>query len=164
MTHDVRRWHAHPHPALCNSGDTVIAHTARVEANCESLCAALGISYSENLQYAARNHDLPFERIMGDLPATLMRRYRVARLAKRILEWQIARELGMRWRLTRQEALILGLCDTLDAALWARQVLTEAGDFTYWQEHFAADVDICADKAAKLGRAAVVWLGKTLAK
>ena len=164
MTHDVRRWHAHPHPALRNSGDTVIAHTARVEDNCESLCASLGIAYSKNMQYAARNHDLPFERIMGDWPATLTRRYRVARWAKRIIEWQIARELGINWRLTRQEALILGLCDTLDAALWARHVLTEAGDLSYWQEHFAGDIDICADKAANLGPAAQVWLGKMLAK
>lgn len=161
---DGNRWHFHRHPALRNSGDTVKGHTDRVEANVFSLCDAIGRTVGGQLYLAVRDHDLPFERIMGDWPATLTRRSRFARWAKALIEWKIARDLKIGWRLTKQEALILGLCDTLDAVLWARKVLTNAGDLAYFQEHFAADIDICADKAAKLGPAAQVWLGKMLAK
>lgn len=161
---DVNRWHCHRHPALRNSGDTVKGHTDRVEANVFSLCDALGRPVGGQLYLVVRNHDLPFERIMGDLPATLTRVSPAARWFKRLLEWKIGRDLKIRWRLTKQEALILGLCDTLDAVLWARKVLTNAGDLAYFQEHFAADIEICADKAAMMGPAAQVWLGKTLAK
>ena len=161
---DIRRWHCHPHPALRNTGDTVGAHTARVQGDCESLCNALGIAYTERLRYAAGNHDLPFERIMGDWPATLTRRSRFARWAKRLIEWKIARDLKIRWRLTKQEALVLGLCDTLDAALWARDVLEIAGDLACFHDNFTADIEICADKAARLGPKALVWLGKMLSK
>ena len=161
---DINRWHCHAHPALRNSWDTVEGHTARVEIYVLSLSAALGQNASVKLFKAMRNHDLPFERIMGDWPAKLTRVSPAARWFKRLLEWKIARDLKIRWKLTRQEALILSLCDTLDAALWARDALTEARDLDYWREYFAEDIYLCADKAVALGPEAQVWLGKMLAK
>lgn len=159
---DGNRWHFHRHPALRNSGDTVKGHTDRMEANVYSLCEAMGRPVGDQLYIAVRDHDLPFERIMGDWPAKLTRVSPAARWFKRLLEWKIARDLQIGWKLTRQEALILSLCDTLDAVLWARTVLTKAGDLAYFYEHFTADIEICADKAAALGPKAMAWLCKVL--
>lgn len=155
---DGNRWHFHPHPALRNSGDTVKGHTDRMVVSVYNLCEAMGRPVGSQLYLAVRNHDLPFERIMGDWPATLTRRSRFARWAKAIIEWKIGRDLQIRWKLTLQDALILSLCDKLDAVLLARQELTKAGDLGYFHDHFCADIEICADKAAMLGPAAQVWL------
>lgn len=157
MTHDVTRWHAYPHPALRNSGDTVRAHTDRVKALARDLCAYIGEPYTEALDTAIENHDLPYERIMGDWPATLTRKYPLARLAKRVLEWQIRRAHWIpKPKLTRREAQILALCDKLDAVLWARGALR--GDLGYFHGAFGGDQDLCADIAAAISGGAHAWL------
>lgn len=120
MTHDVNRWHAHKFQELRESGDSVRKHQFRVETICHDIAGSIpSYSYSAMLAKAARNHDMP-ELIMGDWPATLTRDYFIARWAKCILEWQIKRKMGLHWRLTGQEKLILALADKLDAYEWAK--------------------------------------------
>lgn len=143
--HPVNRWHASESRALRESQDDTLDHAQRVCDMAGEVCAHLGIDMSPDLGAACWYHDTP-EAIMGDWPATLTRSYRVARWAKAILEWQIKRQMGLSWRLTRQEALILSLCDTLDAVMWARDC-----DPGYFARHFKYDVESCRKKAAQLG-------------
>jgi len=144
--HNAYRWHAHPLPALRDSKDDIRGHMVRVESNCFDICAALGKKLGFYLCKAAFEHDLP-ELIMGDWPYTLTRDYWIARVAKRILEWQIKRRMGLRWKLTRQEKLILALADKLDAIEWAAKH-TSPDQFA---EYFAGDVVSARALAARLG-------------
>lgn len=145
--HPVMRWHASESEALRNSLDDTWSHSQRVTDLAGEVCTVLGVDVSPDLAAACWEHDTP-EAVMGDWPAPLMRRFRVARWAKRILEWQIKRQMGLSWRLSKQEALILSLCDTLDAVMWARE-----HDPLYFTLHFGYDVDSCRKKASKLGLA-----------
>lgn len=163
MTHDIRRWHCHPHPALRNSGDTVKEHCRRLAVLHFDYCRFTGEFIDDSVAFYLEHHDDP-EFVMGDWPATLARKYWVARWAKRILEWQIKREMGLRWPLTRRQKAKAGLFDTLDAVLLAKRELTKAGDVAYFNDHFCADIHLCGDKAAKLGRAAEEWLVRQLRK
>lgn len=145
------RWHCHPIAALRDSKDDIRGHMDRVVLNYFDICTALGIEAREPACRAAREHDLP-ELIMGDWPYTLTRDYWIARVAKRILEWQIKRRMGLRWKLTRQEKMILALADKLDAVEWAAAHTTRE---EFWH-YFTGDVVSAFGLAEKLD--VVTWL------
>jgi 5'-deoxynucleotidase YfbR-like HD superfamily hydrolase len=154
MTADINRFHCHPNPALRNSGDTVAKHHARVHAMGLSLCAHIGhILVGSDLPEALRKHDLP-EIIMGDWPAPLMTRYPWMKPVKWVLEWQIKRDMGLRWRLTRKEKAILHFLDKLDCQMWARHC--KAADTDEWRR---AESKLWA-RAKALG--AQAWLQERL--
>lgn len=152
---NVYRWHAHPLPALRDSKDDIDGHMWRVFVLCADIARELGSECSDELRHAALCHDLP-ELIMGDWPFTLTRDYWIARGAKRIIEWQIKRKMGLRWRLTRQEKLILALADKLDAIEWAA-AHTSPSDFVHY---FAGDVTAARGLAVRIGCAD--WLDSRL--
>ena len=129
----------------------------RVMMICADISFVLGFKISPHLYIAAKRHDLP-ELIMGDWPYTLTRDYWIARWAKRILEWQIKRKMGLRWKLTRQEKVILALADKLDAIEWAA-AHTAPSDFAHY---FTGDVQAAYDLAAWLGPEVGNWLHKRL--
>lgn len=151
---DVNRWHAHPLDELRNGGDTVEDHSHRVYRIALDI-VALDRSQvmSGDLIAACMWHDRP-ERIMGDWPYTLTRDYFIARWAKRILEWQIKRKMGLHWNLTRQEALILALADKLDAYEFAAKRITPQ----QLDEYFGGDLAAMYRIAAKLGPEVGNWL------
>lgn len=153
MSHDVNRWHAHPLDELRNGGDTIMMHSHRVECLCYEIAGVCGEPYRATLAHAARNHDAP-EIIMGDWPYTLTRDYFIARWAKRILEWQIKRKMGLRWNLTTQEKLILALADKLDAYQFAAKRITPQ----QMDEYFSGDLAAMYRIAAWLGPEVGNWL------
>jgi hypothetical protein len=147
------RWHAHPLPALRDSKDDIRGHMNRVNYICHEIRRFVAVPFGADLHVAALEHDLP-ELIMGDWPYTLTRDYWVARWAKRILEWQIKRKMGLRWKLTRQEKVILALADKLDAIEWAAAHVSP----DQFAEYFAGDVRAARDLAAWLGPEVGNWL------
>jgi 5'-deoxynucleotidase YfbR-like HD superfamily hydrolase len=146
------RWHCHPIASLRDSKDDIRGHMDRVRKLCLYICLELGFVSSDELHYAALEHDLP-ELIMGDLPYTLTRDYRIARWAKRFLEWQIKRRMGLRWKLTRQEKLILALADRLDAVEWAAKHVSPE----QFAEYFAGDVVLIQSIAACIDERVLGW-------
>jgi 5'-deoxynucleotidase YfbR-like HD superfamily hydrolase len=149
---NANRWHNHRVAALRNSKDDIRGHMERVRKLCLYICLELGFVASDELHYAALEHDLP-ELIMGDLPYTLTRDYWVARWAKRILEWQIKRRMGLRWKLTRQEKLILALADKLDAVEWAAGYTTRE---EFWH-YFTGDVVLIQSIAVGIDQRVLRW-------
>jgi hypothetical protein len=158
FNHNAYRWHAHPLASLRDSKDDIRGHMTRVADICCDIVREVDGSFmGSDLAYAAATHDLP-ELIMGDWPYTLTRDYWIARVAKRILEWLIKRKMGLHWKLTQQEKLILALADKLDAIEWAA-AHSKPNEFAHY---FAGDVRAAYDLAARLGPEAGNWLHKLL--
>jgi len=154
---NVYRWSGHQLASLRDSKDDIRGHQDRVALNYVDICGVIGFEVRPSAYRAALEHDLP-ELIMGDWPFTLTRDYWIARVAKRILEWQIKRRMGLRWRLTWQEKVILALADKLDAIEWAA-AQSKPDEFAHY---FTGDVRAAYDLAERLGPEAGNWLHKRL--
>ena len=123
MTHTINRWHCHPDQRLRNSGDTILAHQARVALLCNQFAVALGLSDDRRceLVFAAKNHD-EAEKIVGDIPGPAKARFPELRAAYETAEREVLADMGLSWSLSSTEADLLHLADKLDAELWARGV------------------------------------------
>ena len=127
---ETRRWHHSAEPALRNSGDTVAAHSARVAVLMHILMPNAG----EVMLKAAIFHDAP-ECDLGDM----------SRMAKRknvalAMELQ---ELERQWHIDHgtprlpHDAIMLKLCDSLDAILFAAQHAPWVMRQDDWRDHIA---------------------------
>jgi len=115
----VNRWHNNADSSLRNSCDTIDRHQARVCAMVQEVAARIGHPlYGSDLPYAAMHHD-DAERELGDMPGPAKHAHPVLASAYAEAEANVLTRLGITWRITAQEGAILGLCDKLDAYLWA---------------------------------------------
>ena len=153
----VNRFHAHPDARLRNCGDTIDAHQIRVLDLAQSLAGAMGIATSPDLDRACLHHD-DAERIVGDIPGPAKRRFPALRAAYERAELEVLTDMGLNWSLTLQEALILRVCDVLDAYHTMQKHAPDLASGHGWPEDIAELRKI----AEKLGPQASAWLGRAV--
>jgi hypothetical protein len=119
----VYRWHSAPDERLRASRDCIDGHQRRVAHYVQELSAYIGHPlHDSDLPRWALQHD-EAERLTGDVPALAKRRWPALDEALALAERDARAQLGIADPvLTPLEWQIMGLCDSLDAYIWANRL------------------------------------------